>query len=141
MIDDNSIKKHISKHREKCGISQKEMADKLGMDRTTYRSIEKGKTKLINSHIHDIAESLGASTEEIVLGYSPEPETHKVLEEYKASSEEKFRKIIEEYESRLSSKDKEIEAHKAMIKVLSGRIEDKDEMISMLKKRIQSKNQ
>ena len=34
MIDDNSIKKHISKHREKCGISQKEMADKLGIDKT-----------------------------------------------------------------------------------------------------------
>jgi hypothetical protein len=133
MIDDNKIKEHIYQNRESKGISQKEMAEKLGLDRTTYRSIEKGKTKLLNSHIYEIAEHLNISTEELVLGYFPDSESCATLEEYKTDMEEKIRKINSDHEKQVFALNKEIDNLKALNKELSARIKDKEDIIRLLK--------
>lgn len=135
MIDDSSIKEHILRRRVESGFSQKEMAEKLGMDRTTYRGLEKGRTKLINSRIKDIADHLDITTEEIVLGYTPEPDSIKAFEDYKADYNNRLKSMKENYENIIAAKSKELEVLKTLVHEQAERIKDKDEMIALLKQR------
>lgn len=140
MIDDNTIKKHIFLQRERCGISQKEMAERLGMDRTTYRNIEKGNTRLVSPHIDQIARNLGSSPEELVLGYKPNPELESALEEYRTTYKDRYQNLINEYEKKISTLTNEINTLKTLNQALSARIADKEEMIAMLKRQIKNKS-
>ena len=140
MIDDNTNKKHIFLQRERCGISQKEMAERLGMDRTTYRNIEKGNTRLVSPHIDQIARNLGSSPEELVLGYKPNPELESALEEYRTTYEDRYQNLINEYEQKISTLTNEINTLKTLNQALSARIADKEEMIAMLKRQIKNKS-
>ena len=70
-MDNASIKENIYRKRNEEGISQDEMARRLGIVRNTYRKIERGPVRLLSEHIDGIAEVLGTTPEELVLGYKP----------------------------------------------------------------------
>ena len=71
-MDNNSIKDNIRNIRKGKGLTQEDMADRLGISLTAYRDLERGSTSIVNSNIYRIAEITGTSTEEIMLGYLPE---------------------------------------------------------------------
>ena len=50
-MDNASIKENIFRIRTEKGLSQDEMARKLGVVRNTYRKIEKGDIRLISGHV------------------------------------------------------------------------------------------
>ena len=122
-MDNNSIKENIRKIRKSKGLTQEEMAHRMGISLTAYRDLEKGATGIVNSNISKIAEITGISTAE-VLGYSEQSQTVTV-NDVKAE----YNSRIDTMQTRINDLEKIVAALEALIKV-------KDEVISMLKKHI-----
>jgi transcriptional regulator with XRE-family HTH domain len=69
----------IKSLRTERGISQQEIADKLGIARTTYLSIEKGERELSLSEAQKLANILGISLEDMETGIVPDYEKYKEM--------------------------------------------------------------
>ena len=136
-MDNASIKENIYRKRNEEGISQDEMARRLGIVRNTYRKIERGPVRLLSEHIDGIAEVLGTTTEELVLGYKPFDGSG-MLDEIRMEYDSRNRKITEEYESAISGLKAELAAKENEIRDLRNTIEDKNEIISLLKRKYAS---
>lgn len=136
-MDNASIKENIYKKRNEEGISQDEMARRLGIVRNTYRKIERGPVRLLSEHIDGIAEVLGTTPEELVLGYKP-IDGSGMLDEIRMEYDSRTRKITEEYESAISGLKAELAAKENEIRDLRNTIEDKNEIISLLKRKYAS---
>lgn len=61
-----NILEKIKELRNAKGISQYDMADKLGIGQSTYFQIEKGKTELTVSRLYDISSVLDVSIAELL---------------------------------------------------------------------------
>lgn len=123
-MDNNSIKENIRSIRRRNGLTQEEMAHRLGISLTAYRDLEKGATSIFNSNIYKIAELTGTSTEEIVLGYrpgAPDPD----MEDEQV-----------EYSTRMESMATRINDLEKIVASLEETISSKNEIIAMLKKNI-----
>ncbi|MGM9790754.1 MAG: helix-turn-helix transcriptional regulator [Candidatus Cryptobacteroides sp.] len=132
-MDNASIKENIFRIRTEKGLSQDEMARKLGVVRNTYRKIEKGDIRLLSEHIPAIAEVFGVSEEELVLGYRPAAETG-VLEDVRAEYDTRVARLTSAYENTITKLRREIESKDAEIRDLRSMIDDKNEIISLLKR-------
>lgn len=64
-----TIGNNIRRFREKAGISQEALADKLSVTRQAVSNWELGKTEPDIDTLHRIADALGVTIEEIVYGY------------------------------------------------------------------------
>lgn len=133
-MDNASIKENICKKRNEEGISQEEMARKIGVVRNTYRKIEKGSVRLLSEHLDSIAEALGTSPEELVLGYKHMDGTAE-LEEMQASYESRYRSLADTYEGIITQLKEELKAKENEIRDLRSTIEDKNEIIALLKRK------
>ena len=123
-MDNLSIKENICKVRKQHKLTQEEMAHRLDISLTAYRDLEKGSTSIINSNIYKIAEITGTCTEELVLGYIPTP-TDLSIEEMQA-----------EYGSKVNALLTRITDLEKMVSLLEDVVENKNEIIAMLKKNI-----
>ena len=132
-MDNASIKENIFRIRIEKGLSQDEMARKLGVVRNTYRKIEKGDLKLISEHIAAIADVFGIFEEELVLGYKPAGQTGE-LEDLRVDYDTRIARLTAAYENTIGKLRKEIESKDAEIRDLRSMIEDKVEIISLLKR-------
>lgn len=81
------IKKNIRKQRRSLGITQAEMAQKLGISRQSYNSIEIGKTRLVDRKLVKIANQLCVSVDNLLLGYDPSPNTASLKKELHEKTE------------------------------------------------------
>ena len=133
IMDNASIKENIFRRRTERGLSQDEMARQLGVVRNTYRKIEKGDIRLISEHIPKIAQIFGVSEEEIVLGYKP-VESSCELEDMRTDYNTRIARLTSAYENTISSLRNEIGKKDAEIRDLRSMIEDKNEIISLLKR-------
>ena len=66
------VHEYIKKLRVKSGYSQDEMADLMGIERSTYSNFELGKTNLFSPNLAKFAQVLGLSEDEILQG-EPKP--------------------------------------------------------------------
>ena len=101
------------------------MALRLGISLTAYRDFEKGSTSILNGNLHRIAALLDTSAEEIVLGYRPSQIEGANLQE-----------VQEEYSGRIQSLETRICDLEKLTSSLQETIASKNEIISMLKKRL-----
>ena len=124
-MDNISIKNNIRKIRKARKLTQEEMAHNLGISVTAYRDIEKGTTSILNSNLTRIASLLDTPTEEIVLGYRPAQIEGKNLKE-----------VQEEYSGKINILERRIADLEKLVKVQDENISSKNEIISMLKKRL-----
>ena len=139
-MDNDSVKDNIRNFRKIYKLTQSEMADKLGISRTAYRNIESGETRLISENVSRIADILHIRTEDLVLGYSPEPgqkeknrrpgNVSAQLEEMKRAHE----KETEEMSSEIIRLKKDLQYLTRRIEDLEELLKTKDEIISMMKK-------
>jgi transcriptional regulator with XRE-family HTH domain len=75
----NEYVKTIKTLRVEKGISQSEIAEKLGMTRTTYINVEQGKRELTLGEFEKLSGVLGVSLEEIKSGQIPNYEKYKQM--------------------------------------------------------------
>jgi transcriptional regulator with XRE-family HTH domain len=133
-MDDNSIKGNISALREESDISQTEMAIRLGIDRNTYRKIERGETRILNGRVADIARELGVSTEKLVLGYDPAgPGPDSRLEDCREAFRQREQALVENYEHKIEELRREIRGLRELSDTLKEQIKDKNAIISFLR--------
>lgn len=124
-MDNITIKENIRRARKKRNITQEEMADRLGISLTAYRDLEKGGTAVVHGKVIKMAELLDTSTEEIVLGYRPSQLESRTLEDVRA-----------QYGSQICILEQRIADLEKLVLSLEGQVASKDEIIKMLKKRL-----
>lgn len=122
-MDNTSIKDNIRRIRKEHGLTQEEMAHRLGISLTAYRDLEKGNTNIVNCNVIRLAHLLDTSTEELVLGYRPV-----------RIPEENLREMKEEYAGRIAELEKEVEYLRKLVKSQEDIIETKNQIIEMLRK-------
>lgn len=98
MSTKEEILSRIKALREERGLSQSQLADELGIGRTTYLNFETGKTRLFSKNLVALAEYFQLSEEEILCGEKPSEAVLRDVEDF----EEKRLALITEYEARLS---------------------------------------
>ncbi len=135
-MDNGSVKRNISRIRKASGISQTEMAERLGMSRTAYRNLENGDTRLINENVDRIAALLDTTAEEIVLGYTPSAKDSLRLNDIQKEYASKQKELISIHETEISRLNEQIRTLREHIEALQETIRTKDELISMLKRKI-----
>ncbi len=135
-MDNNSVKENISKIRKASGLSQSETADKLGISRTAYRNIEKGETRLISENVDRIATLFETTAEELVLGYLPSGNAAERLKDIQEEYSSTLRKQQDEYEVKISALNENIATLTGYVESLKDNIRLRDEIISMLKKKL-----
>ena len=128
-MDNNSIKKNIRQVRKSRKITQEEMAHKLGISLTAYRDLEKGNTSVMNGNVMKMADLLETSAEELILGYRPAQTEGFALED-----------IRQEYGLRITSLERRIVDLEKLLSSQEENIRSKNEIISMLKKRLGEDN-
>lgn len=122
-MDNASIKDNIRRIRKDHRLTQEEMADRLGISLTAYRDLERGNTNIVNSNVMKLARLLDTSTEELVLGYRPV-----------RIPEDNLKAMEEEYSSRITELEKEVEYLRRLVKSQEEIIETKNQIIEMLRK-------
>ena len=124
-MDNISIKDNIRKIRKARKLTQEDMAHKLGISLTAYRDFEKGNTMILHGNLPKIASCLDTPTEEIVLGYRPAQIEGTGLKEIQA-----------EYTGKINILEKRIADLEKLVKAQEESIASKNEIIAMLKKRL-----
>ena len=133
-MDNGIVKLNIINRRKELKLTQAEMAERLGISRNAYRSIERGETRLISENIDRIASILDNTAEELVLGYTPSPENSKILNDLKEEFSSITRSKEMEYENKINILSLKISSLEAKITLLEDLVRTKDEIINMLKK-------
>ena len=100
----------IRRAREQAGLSQEEMAEALGVGRTTYINFETGRSRLFHRLLEPMAERLGLSLEELLFG----PRDDQLLEGSKAFQQAQ-QHLRDEYEQRFASMDEQLKAANQVI--------------------------
>lgn len=130
MIDDKKLKENIARLRELKSISQTEMAERLGISRNAFRSIEKGCTMLISDRIDAIAEVLGVTTEELMLDMdSPVSVMADVAEKIYKTNLDALRNENDGLRSQIAIRER-------LLKRQEENLQDKQATIDLLRKRI-----
>lgn len=124
-MDNISIKDNIRKIRKARKLTQEDMAHKLGISLTAYRDFEKGNTMILHGNLPKIASCLDTPTEEIVLGYRPAQIEGTGLKEIQA-----------EYTGKINILERRIADLEKLVKAQEESIASKNEIIAMLKKRL-----
>lgn len=75
----NKYAKLVKELRNKRGLSQLDLANKLGISRTSYIAIEQGKRELTLSEADKLSEIFGTSIKEMVGGITPNYEKYKQM--------------------------------------------------------------
>ncbi len=132
-MDNDSIKGNIIRRRTEEGISQDEMARRLDISRTSYRNIERGKSRIISRRLPDIARQLNISEEELVLGYKPSAGQAR-LEELKVKYNEDLSVVKSKLEARIVELESAVAMRDSLIANLNELVRSKDEIISLLKR-------
>ena len=139
-MDEKTMRENITRAREKSGLTQKAVAESLGISRTAYSKIEKGPTKILSRRIGKIAEVLGVSLDELLLGYIPDPDSAGRLEQERADYGLKKASLVAGYEEKLEAASREKAALMALVESLKETIRNQEEIIAMLRRRIPEEN-
>lgn len=107
----DTVHTNIRRARENAGFSQTEMAEELGVGRTSYIAFESGRTRLIHPIAGKMAERLGLTREELLFGRRPDEEL--LLDQ--AALEEWKRSTVEQYEQRLVALQEKLDAANRII--------------------------
>lgn len=81
------LKRNIRKQRKVMGMTQEELARRIGISRQAYNNIEHGRTRLVNKKLGKIADQLCVSVDRLLLGYEPSPDTDSLKRELSEKNE------------------------------------------------------
>lgn len=122
-MDNIFIKNNLRNFRRDRKMTQEEIALRINMSLTAYRDLERGNTAIINNNIPKIAEILGTSVEELLLGYRPDADQYPVINEMQS-----------EYGGKITVLEQRICDLEKLVLSLEETIRSKNEIIEMLRK-------
>ena len=130
---DKTIKANLAARRKQENLTQAALAEKVNIDRNTYRNIESGATMMINPHLPAICRELHCTIEELLLGYDPSsPDTNPHLSDIKAAYGNRFDRTLEEARKQNEQLQVEVDSQAERIRVLENIIQDKTDLIGHL---------
>ena len=136
-MDNISVKKNITAIRKQLGLTQQEMADRMGISRNAYRRIESGETALVNDYLLRIASILDKTADELVLGYTPPENYGRTLEDLREKYYQEGMEKEKKSREAIASLQQTVMAQEKRMALLEDLVKTKDEIIVMLKKEIQ----
>lgn len=122
---------HLRQARELAGLSQAELAEEIGVGRTTIVALESGRTRLFNKTVSLIADRLGISVETLLCGGRVED----LLRE-EPSRLEREHAIRDEYEQRLQVLQDKLEAEQRLNKALQDNVDSLSQSNKFLLKQL-----
>lgn len=126
IMDEITIRENLKKARISSGLTQSEMAERIGISVTAYQKIESGRTRILNPNFSKCADILGVSLSELVNGFVAVRDAEAVIADVRESYGFKMRVQETGYLNELQSKDREIGRLQEIIK-------DKQETIATQK--------
>lgn len=128
----DSIHLRILQARKEAGLTQNELAEALGVGRSTYISFERGTIDIYRPVAIKAADFYKRTPEEFYFGFSLDDQ---ILQD-QASLGEWKRAIIDDYEQRLTELRKELEVANETLKKQEGTIRQNEETIHYLLKQL-----
>ena len=116
IMDEITIRENLRKSRITSGMTQSEIAERIGISVTAYQKIESGRTRILNSNFSKCAGVLGVSLSELVNGFVPVRDAEAVIADVRESYGLKMRVQESGYLNELQSKDREIKRLQDIIK-------------------------
>ena len=116
IMDEITIRENLKRARISSGLTQTEMAERIGISVTAYQKIESGRTRILNTHFSKCAEVLGVSLSELVNGFIPVRDAEAVIEDVRESYGLKMRVQESGYLNEIQNKDREIGRLKDVIR-------------------------
>ena len=101
---------NIRKIRIEMGLTQSEMAERMGVGRSTYCNLEYGRTSLFSKALVRFAEVCGKKVLEIISGRSEE----ELLRDEK-NFDEIHQALVDDYERRIEALQKELNGLQALL--------------------------
>ena len=129
------MKDNIRMARLRKGLLQEEVAEALHISRVAYSNLESGKVRIVNIKVYRLAEYLGVGLEELLLGYSPDPDASWRLQETITGYDVKYKRLQQEFDGRLEDKSAEISTLRELVKSQQKTIASQEAIIKMLKRR------
>ena len=117
MLD--SLHIQIREARLKTGLTQREMAEQLGVGYHSYANFERGDTRLFNRCLYRMAEHLGTTPEELLFGERPD----ETLLRNKVALDNWKQELVDGYESSIGALRAELATAQALIAKQEGDIE------------------
>ncbi len=136
-MDEKTIKNNLSRSRKEAGISQEVLAERLHMNRNTYRNIETGRTRIINRHMEKIAAELDTTVEELILGYKiGDPDSDPRWEDLRNEQKSRYQALLNSYERKIDEDAQRLSLQDRRIEELKASLRDKTDLIAFLKEKI-----
>lgn len=139
-MDDQTISDNIKLFRLRKGLAHTDITEALHFTRQTYSKLESGKVRIINPRIYCLAEFYGVEPEELLLGYSPDPEATGHLQETKRGYDVRYRQLQRDFEGVLENKASELRTLRDLVKTQQQTIQTQEAIIQMLKSKIPEEN-
>ena len=139
-MDEQSIKDNIRMYRLRRGLSQEEVAEALHISRVSYSNLESGDVRIINAKVRLLAGYFGIDLEELLLGYTPDPDASGRLRAAVTGYDVKFKQLQREFDGRLEDKAAELATLRTLVATQEKTIETQEEIIRMLKSKIPEEN-
>ena len=130
-MDERSVKENLKRVRKGLKLTQQEMAERVGLSRNAYVSLESGPTRMLNESLERVAELAEMPVTELVTGYPAPAALQAELDAVRVGSERR----IAELEALIAAREGEIAALKGHIESMKDTLRTKDEIISLLKKK------
>ena len=137
IMDEITIRENLKRARISSGLTQTEMAERIGISVTAYQKIESGRTRILNTNFSKCAEVLGVSLSELVNGFVPVRDAEAVIEDVRESYGLKMRVQESGYLNELQNKDREIGRLKDVIKDKEDTIATQKLLIDQLLSRLE----
>lgn len=118
--------------RSAMGLSQKEIADRMGITRGAYIKLEKGKTRVITESVLAFCDVTGVKLTDLIAECYPD-RCGGILHEDEHLREQ-FDSMRNEYEDRLERKNQEIASKDALIASHQHTIRIQEQMLGMLQR-------
>ncbi|MBQ8060545.1 MAG: helix-turn-helix transcriptional regulator [Bacteroidales bacterium] len=116
IMDESTIRMNLKNERLAHGLTQKVIAEKIGISIPAYQKLERGRTNILNPNFIKCADILGITLAELVNGFVPVRNADRLFTEVQQEYGEKLRIQESGYRSELKERNREIERLESVIK-------------------------
>lgn len=123
---------YFKKIRQEMHCTQIEMAERMNISRGAYIKLENGDTHPVTDSVLAFCDATGIPLPEVIAGCYPERSGNLLREE--SDHKEQLRRVVDEYEERLSRKNEELSSRDSLIESYRQTIRVQEQMLNLLQR-------